>query len=42
LCGTKLIEDCIQCGEPILHPYGKFCYHCGTAYLNEAVKESKR
>ncbi|MBI4428281.1 MAG: zinc ribbon domain-containing protein [Ignavibacteriales bacterium] len=42
LCGTKLIDQCIQCNEPILHPYGKFCYHCGAPYLMEPYKEVKR
>jgi hypothetical protein len=32
LCGTKLIEQCTQCGTPILHPQGKYCHHCGNAY----------
>ena len=41
LCGTKLIEECTQCNQPILHPYGKFCYHCGAPYLLEVEKEPR-
>jgi len=32
LCGTKLMEECPQCEKPILHPQGRFCYHCGASY----------
>jgi predicted amidophosphoribosyltransferase len=42
LCGTKLVEQCSQCGMPILHPQGKYCHHCGAAYRRERVESGKR
>ena len=31
-CGSKLVGGCRQCSKPILHPHGRFCYHCGNQY----------
>lgn len=39
LCGTKLIDACVQCGKPILHPQGKFCYHCGASYRTRTTDD---
>ncbi|MBI4547657.1 MAG: zinc-ribbon domain-containing protein [Ignavibacteriae bacterium] len=32
LCGTKMIDQCPQCGEPIRTPTAKFCPKCGGKY----------
>jgi len=32
VCGEKLIEACLKCGEPIHYPTAKFCPKCGEGY----------
>jgi len=34
VCGTKMIEECKRCKEPIIYPTSKFCPICGENYGN--------
>ncbi len=38
-CGSRLIEECGQCREPIIYPLAKFCPVCGEK-LGKAVNAS--
>ncbi len=29
VCGTKLLEACPNCSEPVLYPVARFCPSCG-------------
>lgn len=40
LCGTKLIEKCPGCHEPIFYPTAKFCPACGKVLVILADKDS--
>lgn len=35
VCGTKMIEECPKCKEPIIYPTAKFCPICGESYSNK-------
>ena len=30
VCREKLIDECLQCCEPIIYPRVKYCHVCGT------------
>jgi hypothetical protein len=32
-CGTKMIEECLQCLEPVIYPTAKFCPACGEVLV---------
>jgi hypothetical protein len=32
-CGTEMIEECLQCLEPIIYPTAKSCPACGIALV---------
>ena len=35
LCGTKMIDACQKCSEPIRLPHSKFCTNCGHSLLEK-------
>ncbi len=39
-CGTKLINACPQCHEPILYPTGKYCPVCGVQLVAAAKPDA--
>ncbi len=40
-CGSKLIDKCPKCGEPISNPYAKFCKYCGEHYPGRTSETSE-
>ena len=32
VCGTKMIEECPNCKEPVIYPNAKYCFKCGREY----------
>ena len=34
VCGEKLIDECLQCSEPIIYPRVKYCHVCGTMLVS--------
>lgn len=40
LCGTKLIEDCPKCHEPIIYPVARFCPACGERLVKAKAPEN--
>ncbi|RKY56313.1 MAG: hypothetical protein DRP89_01605 [Candidatus Neomarinimicrobiota bacterium] len=41
LCGAKLIDICLNCGESITNPYAQFCKYCGAQYPGRKKDEKK-
>jgi hypothetical protein len=35
ICGTKMIEECPECREPIIYPTAKYCPACGKGLIVE-------
>ena len=35
VCGTRLIDRCPGCEEPIIYPTAKFCPVCGEKLVNK-------
>lgn len=40
MCGTRLQDSCLACGETLHSLTFRFCPHCGQPYQREASKES--
>lgn len=34
VCGSRLIEECPSCREPIIYPLARFCPACGVRLVN--------
>lgn len=41
-CGTKMIDACPRCHEPILYPTGKFCPMCGVKLVGVVKPDEER
>jgi hypothetical protein len=41
LCGTRMIDECPECREPIIYPTAKFCPACGNGLMKTTENEAQ-
>lgn len=40
VCGEQMISKCVNCSEPIVIPFAKYCTKCGTLLKQVDIKKS--